>query len=291
MGWNPVGAFSPRGGSITNVPRLRGIIGGRWVPGPYVGDLAGVAELQVPAGFSFIYGEEVRRYLESIPQPVTGQEIALLVRSGGGWYVIFSFDEIGWVSEQEREKLDPDALLVAIRQMTALMNRDRQHQGWTAVSVLGWAAPPAYDREAHRLEWATDEMSNGRSLLELNARHLGRRGVMRSTLVADPTRFARTLPEYRRVMEGFSFRVGERYSDVLPTDPQASQGLTALVVGGAGAVAVKVGLTSWPWWLPVVVVLVVVLLLLRVDPRRKGTPPRSRAAARPGMPPRSRSRR
>lgn len=255
---------------VTNRPRGV-VVQGRVMPGPVVAEISGVAEINVPLGCVYLDGDEVSRYLAAVPQPVSGKEIGLIAKSGAGWYVIFAYDDIGWVSEDEADRLDPDALLAVLRRNADAVNRERQRQGWSAIQVLGWAAPPTYDPGRHRLEWATDEMSSGRSLLEVNARHLGRRGVMQTTLVADPTRFSRTLPEYRQLMEGFRFKPGEHHDDYRPGERRAGLGLTALVVGGAGAVAVKVGAVRWSWGMVLLVAALAALLILSMDSRARPT--------------------
>jgi uncharacterized membrane-anchored protein len=65
---------------------------------------------------------------------------------------------------------------------------------------------------------------------------------MRVDLVTDPETVAATLPRFRQVMTGFSFTQGSRYADFVAGDKVAEYGLTALIAGGATAVAMKTGL-------------------------------------------------
>ena len=71
---------------------------------------------------------------------------------------------------------------------------------------------------------------------------LGRRGVMRVTLVVDPQGLATVLPLYRTQLDDFSFKTGQTYAEFTKGDKIAKYGLTALVAGGAGAAAAKFGL-------------------------------------------------
>ena len=46
-------------------------------------------------------------------------------------------------------------------------------------------------------------------------------------------------------MEGFSYKSGKTYAEFRSGDKVAEYGLAALVAGGAGAAAVKLGLFAW----------------------------------------------
>ena len=67
------------------------------------------------------------------------------------------------------------------------------------------------------------------------------------TLVADPTTLSKTIPNFKNVLSGFDFKEGKRYAEFRKGDKVAEYGLTALITGGAAAVAVKTGLFKWLW--------------------------------------------
>jgi uncharacterized membrane-anchored protein len=58
----------------------------------------------------------------------------------------------------------------------------------------------------------------------------------------DPTRIGAVVPDFDEVVANTSFLSGNRYAEWREGDRVASYGLTALIAGGAGAVAVKTGL-------------------------------------------------
>ena len=68
---------------------------------------------------------------------------------------------------------------------------------------------------------------------------------MNVTLVVDPASYDETLSKFEDVMNGFSYNQGHSYSEFRPGDKKAEYGLTALIVGGAAAVAAKTGLFKW----------------------------------------------
>jgi len=78
--------------------------------------------------------------------------------------------------------------------------------------------------------------------MNYNVRLLGRSGYMSITLVEDPTKLARSKPKMQEVLNGFSYKQGKTYAEWRPGDKIAKYGLAALVAGGAGAAAAKLGL-------------------------------------------------
>ena len=84
-------------------------------------------------------------------------------------------------------------------------------------------------------------------IINYNTRLLGREGVMMVTLVTGPEEFLSVLPDYRNLIGGFTYKPGRRYAEYRPGDKAAKVGLSALVVGGATAAAVKTGAFKWLW--------------------------------------------
>ena len=79
---------------------------------------------------------------------------------------------------------------------------------------------------------------------------------MNVDLIQDSEHYASTVPRFESVMGGFKFTEGHRYADFVKGDKVAAYGLSALVLGGAGAVAVKTGLLAKFWKVIVGVLLV-----------------------------------
>jgi uncharacterized membrane-anchored protein len=73
-------------------------------------------------------------------------------------------------------------------------------------------------------------------------RLLGRGGVLHADLVLDPSQLGTVVADFDQVVAGTTFTPGNRYAEWREGDKVAAYGLTALVAGGAGAVAVKTGL-------------------------------------------------
>jgi uncharacterized membrane-anchored protein len=210
--------------------------------GPAKAHLDTYAEIKVPEGYVFIDGKGTRSLLKAKGEPTSGHEVGLLVSTNESWSVFFEFSDIGYVKDDDKDKLDPDKLLDSIKRGTAEANKERERAGNPPLQIVGWEVPPKYDATTHNLEWAIRATSEGRPLLNYNTRLLGRKGVMEVVLVVDPEKLKETLPVFRNLLTGYTFSSGQTYAEYRQGDKVAKYGLAALVLGGAAVGAAKLGL-------------------------------------------------
>lgn len=218
-----------------------------WQEGPTLASLGSVAEINVPEGYAFVGGDDTRTLMESMQNPVSGRELGLLIETGSDWFILFEFDDTGYVPDDEKATLDADAMLKSIRKGTEASNVERRKKGWPEMTIVGWETPPRYNDATKNLEWAIRGESQGSPVINHNTRLLGREGVMRVTLVSDPAKLPEAMPRFETLIAGYGYKEGHRYAEFKKGDKMAKYGLTALVVGGASAVAVKSGLFKWLW--------------------------------------------
>ncbi len=219
----------------------------KWTSGPGTAQLGNIAEIQLPEKYVAADGDDTRRIMEAMQNPPTGREVGVIFPDSLAWFVVFEFDDMGYVKDEEKGSLDTNAMLESIKRGTEEGNKDRTKRGWPPLTIAGWEQPPRYDEQTHNLTWAVRAESRGESVVNYNTRLLGRRGVMRVTLVTDPPKLPTALPDFRTLLNGYTFTKGSRYAEWVPGDKVAKVGLTALVTGGAAAVAVKSGLAKYLW--------------------------------------------
>jgi uncharacterized membrane-anchored protein len=217
----------------------------KWQRGPAVVPLSGVAQLQVPRGYVFADAADTKRLMEAMQNPTSGNESGFVAPSDFRWFAVFEYSETGYVRDDEKDSLDADKILSAIRQATEKSNELRRKRGWTPLTVTGWHTPPRYNPVTHNLEWAINGESNAETVVNYQTRILGRGGVMRVVLVGGPSELPTAMPEYRTLLSQFAYKPGSRYAEFRQGDKVATYGLSALVVGGATAVAVKSGAAKW----------------------------------------------
>ncbi len=211
--------------------------------GPLAGDM-GIASINVPAGMQFTDGAGAKKWGELTTNPVSQKEIGLIGPDDGRWLVLFEFDDVGYVKDDDKDDLKADELLDSIKEGTEAFNREsRVPAGLPPMNILGWEQQPTYNEAAHVLEWCVRAESGGEPSLNFNTRVLGRRGVVLVTLMfGGEVTLQQALPEFRELMKGFAFKEGERYSEFREGDKLAEYGLAALIAGGGVALAAKSGL-------------------------------------------------
>lgn len=224
--------------------------------------LGGIAEIDLPAGYVFADGDGARKYLELSHNPSDGSELGIIAPQSEkeSWFVLFEFDNVGYVKDDEKESLDAAEILANIQKSTEEENAERQRRGWKVFHINGWFTPPYYDSQTNNLTWSVNgsEDNGANPTVNYSVRLLGRRGTMNVDLVLDPNDMATTEPRFKALMSGFHFTGGNRYADFAQGDKVASYGLTALIAGGAGALAFKTGLLAKLWKLIVVLFLAII---------------------------------
>lgn len=237
-----------------------------WEVCPCEGALGTIATVEVPEGFQFVGPEGTKMVMEATENPVAGNELGVILKPGdAGWWAVFSFNDIGYVKDDEKDKLDAESILDGIREGNDSANDERRERGWQTLEILGWQRPPFYDTATNNLTWAIKAQSGtGSDSVSVNhsVRLLGRGGVMNADLVLGPDDLAGAVPEFDQILAGFSFNAGNRYAEFRAGDKVATYGLTALVAGGVGAAAMKSGLLA-KFWKAIVVGVIALLGALK----------------------------
>lgn len=207
-----------------------------------------IAEMRIPGGYIFANGSNTRTVMDAIGNPPSNQEVGLFAPETFNWFVVFEFSEIGFVKDDEKNSFDFEAMLESMRKATESSNKFRREKGFPGLHIIDWETKPHYDEITHNLEWAVRAKDDyGELILNHNTRVLGRKGVMKVTLVVEQEQMEIVLPTFKRHMDGFEFQAGNKYAEFRKGDKVAQYGLTGLIVGGAAAVAVKSGLAKWLW--------------------------------------------
>lgn len=209
----------------------------------------GVATLHVSDGYRYLGPDDAARLLtEGWGNPPGGRTLGMLFPadvsplSEEGWGVVITFDEDGYVDDEEAAEIDYASLLREMREGMAEENEERERLGYETLTLVGWAAPPRYDSAANKLYWAKELHFSGSegNTLNYNIRALGRRGVLVLNAVASMDQLEPIEADMRNVLDLVEFNPGHRYADYVPgTDKVAAYGIGALI---AGKVAAKAGL-------------------------------------------------
>lgn len=212
----------------------------------------GLATLTVPKEFNFLGPDDAETVLVKLwgNPPSDEKPLGLLIPAGmtplstNCWVVTIDYSEDGFVKDDDASKINYDDLLKKMQAGIAENNKARQEHGYSAITLLGWAAPPHYDAATHKLYWAKKLKFAGEEgdTLNYSIRMLGRKGVLELNAIASVNQFAEIDAQTPQILGMVDFKEGSRYADFDPkVDKVAKYGIATLVAGGALALAAKAG--------------------------------------------------
>lgn len=201
----------------------------------------GMANLQVPQGYKFLDAEESSYVLSELwGNPKDKSIMGMLFREGdspmlGSLYAItISFEEEGFVEDDDAQDMDYDDLLDELREDMKLSNEERVRLGYPQVALRGWANQPYYDAEAKKLHWAKDLQFEDEEepTLNYNIRILGRRGYLVLNAISSISALDSVNADLKPILASVNFNEGHRYSDFNPDlDKVAAYGIGGLIAG------------------------------------------------------------
>jgi uncharacterized membrane-anchored protein len=209
---------------------------------------SGNATINVPEGFGYLDKEQSIYVLSDLwGNPLDTSILGMLVPkdrgvlADNGWAFTISFDEIGYIKDDDAADINYDDLLKEGQKETSEANAERIEQGFLPIEFIGWASHPYYDKDKKVLHWAKELKFGTDSLntLNYNLRILGRKGIFVVNAVAS----MRELPEVKASIDGIinniQLKDGHRYTDyVANVDKVAAWTIGGLV---AGKVLAKAG--------------------------------------------------
>jgi uncharacterized membrane-anchored protein len=204
----------------------------------------GIATLDLPPAFRYLTPADSARLLEAWGNPPGTQSLGMIVPAGvhpmsaESWGVVITYDKDGHVKDDDADGIDYAKLLKEMQEGLEDSNAERKKQGYRAMTLIGWAEQPHYDKASHKLYWAKELQSEGEAHhgLNYNIRVLGREGVLVLNAVASLDQLARIKTEMQQVTSFTNFTDGNRYADFNgSTDKVAEYGIAALVAGGMAA--------------------------------------------------------
>jgi uncharacterized membrane-anchored protein len=208
-----------------------------------------VATLQLNEDFYYLSPGDAERLLsEGWGNPPGSKSLGMIIpqavspMSREGWGVIITYLDDGHVSDDDANKIDYSDLMKKMQAHDEEENEQRKKGGYAALHTVGWAEPPSYDAQSHKMYWALELSEDGAEGNTLNyaIRVLGRKGVLVLNAVAGAGDLAMIKERMPQVLALTNFTDGNKYTDFnASTDKVAAYGLAALVAGG---IAAKTGL-------------------------------------------------
>lgn len=204
-----------------------------------------IAMLDLPSSFRYLNPVDAEKLLtDGWGNPPGTKTLGMIVPadvnplSAAGWGVVVTYDKDGHVKDDDADHINYADLLKDMKEGMEENNKERKEQGYSAMTLVGWAEQPSYDKAQHKLYWAKELHTEGskENGLNYNIRVLGREGVLVLNAVAGMQQIAQVKQEMKKVTAFTDFTPGNRYADFnASTDKVAEYGIAALVAGGVAA--------------------------------------------------------
>ena len=209
---------------------------------------SGNATLTVPKGFRYLDKAQSSYVLTDLwGNPADSSILGMLVPENRGvldtnsWVFTISFDEMGYVNDDDADDIDYDDLLKEQQDELKKLNPERVKLGYEPVEFIGWASSPYYDKNKKILHWAKELKFGQDSIhtLNYNLRVLGRKGIFMLNAVASMHEMPEVKANIDDVIGSVEFKEGHRYSDYIPE----VDNVAAWTIGGlvAGKILAKAG--------------------------------------------------
>ena len=166
----------------------------------------GLAKLNLTPDFRFLGHDDSEKVLHDLwGNPPDPSDLGMIFASDvgpldhGPWGIVISYEEGGYVKDDDAEKINYTDLLTQMQKEIQDDNPERVKDGYQPLTLIGWAAPPRYDKATHKLYWAK-ELQFGdytNHALNYDIRVLGRRGVLVLNAVAPIGNLPRSTRRYR----------------------------------------------------------------------------------------------
>lgn len=211
----------------------------------------GNGTLTVPKKFKFLNAEQTQYVLHDLWENPEDTNIlgALLpedlgVTNPDCWMFVISYEEIGYVNDDDANDINYDDLLADLKKDVAAENAEREKLGYGKAELIGWASKPYYDDKAKVLHWAKEFNFDGSDTNTLNydLRVLGRKGMYNVSAVAMMEQLDVVKSSIPEIITSIQYNEGSKYSDF---DSSVDE-VAAWTIGGlvAGKVIAKTGLLA-----------------------------------------------
>ncbi|WP_162341209.1 DUF2167 domain-containing protein [Paenibacillus paridis] len=217
-----------------------------WIEGGKAVQVEDMAMLTLDQSLLYLNKADTKTIQEYIGNHWYGTELGSVFPAdeSENWFVLFEYEEVGHISDKEKDKIDGDKLLKSYKEGTEESNKEVAEED--RLYVTGWHTEPYYNETDRTLIWALEAKdSEGYPVINYNVRTLTRQGYISTLLVTDPERLDQDVQTLNTlILPNLTVKGGQLYTDFnKETDKVSEYGLTGLILGGAGLlVAKKAGL-------------------------------------------------
>ena len=130
----------------------------------------GIADLDVPEDLRYLDPADSRKVLTDLwgnpPDAATGV-LGMLIPAEFYhgrehlWGATITFLGDGYIKDDDADKINYDERLQELKTAQEKANVDRKKEGYAALTLVGWAQPPRYDKATKKFYWALELQAEG----------------------------------------------------------------------------------------------------------------------------------
>jgi hypothetical protein len=148
---------SPTLDQMTEEQRIAELEAMQWIVGPGTHTLPlSHSQIELSQGQELLLGETAARYDYLTGGIETPETEAIVWNAADGALTYFSFYDIGYVTEEDWDRVDPVEFMTQIKEAGIQANVERERVGIDPFYISDWRQEPTYDAATHTAYWATD---------------------------------------------------------------------------------------------------------------------------------------
>ena len=167
------------------------------------------AVLHLPATMAFFPKAESNALMQAWGNGSSDRLVGIVVPkdSEANWLITLDHVAEGFVRDDDAKTWNADELLQSLKDGTAEQNKEREQMGVPQLDIVGWAQPPKYNAEEHRLVWSLKSVTRGAAADEVpginyNTYALGRDGYFQVDLLSDVNHLTGDKASVNAVLKG-----------------------------------------------------------------------------------------
>ncbi len=222
-------------------------------------------------GQEILLGETAARYDYLTGGIETPETEAIVWNAADDSMTYFSFYGVGYVTEEDWDRVDPVEFMTQIKEAGVQANVERERVGIDPFYISDWRQQPTFKTATHTAYWATDVTNIQTQWVNAVAIRLSRAGYHQIVWAGGGDGFAAAQSTLGGLLDTHQYDSGYRYEDHVEGDPLADMSIGSLAAAtmgvdlSGGAIAVAIGAAilflkkGWIVILPVVAGIVALL--------------------------------
>jgi uncharacterized membrane-anchored protein len=226
---------SPTLDQMTEEQRIAELEAMQWIVGPGTHTLPlSHSQIELSEGQELLLGETAARYDYLTGGIETPETEAIVWNAADGALTYFSFYDIGYVTEEDWDRVDPVEFMTQIKEAGIQANVERERVGIDPFYISDWRQEPTYDAATHTAYWATDVTDIMTQWVNAVAIRLSRTGYQQVIWAGSGDDFAAAQSALGGLLGTLRYDEGYRYEDFTVGDERSGMSIGELAAATMG---------------------------------------------------------